>query len=71
MSGSLQEEFQDKATYKDVWQHRRVIVSGRIKYDKDGDILYLVANDIRRIVLSRSFFGSNKRPGVYGRPTDW
>ncbi len=66
VSGSLQEEFQDKATYKDVWQHRRVIVSGRIKYDKDGDILYLVANDIRRIdsrevsleaIKDRSFTG--------------
>jgi hypothetical protein len=45
----LQEEFQDKATYKDVWQHRRVLVSGRIKYDKNGDLLYVVASDIRRI----------------------
>lgn len=49
LSQELQEEFQNKATYKDVWQHRRVIVRGRIRYGKDGETLYVLANDIRRI----------------------
>jgi hypothetical protein len=49
LSDSLQGELQDKATYKDVWEHRRVLVSGRVKFDKNGDILYVVATDMRRI----------------------
>jgi hypothetical protein len=49
LSPELQERFQDKATYKDVWQHRRVIVRGRIKYGADGGIDYVFATDIRQI----------------------
>jgi hypothetical protein len=49
LSSELQEVLQDKATYKDVWQHRRVIARGRVRYGKDGEILYILANDIRRI----------------------
>ena len=66
LSGPLQEEFQDKATYKDVWQHRRVIVSGRIKYDKGGDILYVVANDIRRIDFRDVSLEAIKDPAFTG-----
>jgi hypothetical protein len=49
LSDELQAEFQDKATYRDVWQHRRVFIRGRIKYGKDGEIEYVIATDIRRI----------------------
>jgi len=49
LSEELQAQFQDKATYKDVWHHKRVIARGRIKYDEEGDIMYILANDIRRI----------------------
>jgi hypothetical protein len=49
LSHELQAEFQDKATYLDVWAHRRVRVRGRIKYGEDGGILYVLATDIRRI----------------------
>ena len=66
LSAALQEEFQDKATYKDVWQHRRVIVSGRIKYDKDGNILYVVASDIRRIESREVSLEAIKDPGFTG-----
>ncbi len=49
LSIELQSHFQDKATYKDVWQHQRVIIRGTIKYNEDGEIQYVLANDIRRI----------------------
>ena len=49
LSAELQEEFQNKATYKDVWQHRRVIARGRIRYGRDGEILYILAHDLGRI----------------------
>jgi hypothetical protein len=49
LSAELQGEFQDKTTYADVWQHRRVIVRGRIKYGEDGEIVFVLATDIRRI----------------------
>lgn len=49
LSPDLQERLFDKANYKDVWEHRRVIVRGRIKYRTDGILDYVLANDIRRI----------------------
>ena len=49
LTEELQAEFQDKATYVDVWHHRRVIVRGRIKYNEEGGITYVIAHDIRRI----------------------
>src|SRR5207302_9498695 len=49
LSRELQNEFQDNATYNDVWHHRRVVVYGRIKYDEDGEIEYILADDIQRI----------------------
>ena len=49
LSDELQEQLYNKATYKDVWQHRRVIIRGRIRYNKDGKIEYIVASDVRRI----------------------
>jgi hypothetical protein len=49
LTDELQTVFQDKATYMDVWHHRRVMVRGRIKYDEDGDIISVFATDIRRI----------------------
>ena len=49
LSAELTKQFADKATFADVWQHRRVIVRGRIKRDTDGHIEYVLANDLRRI----------------------
>lgn len=49
LSVELQSQFQDKTTYADVWQHRRVIVRGRLRYDEDGDLEVVLATDIRRI----------------------
>jgi hypothetical protein len=49
LSAELETEFQDKATFKDVWAHRRVRARGLIKYGEGGGILYMLANDVRRI----------------------
>ena len=65
----LQERFQDKATCKDIWQHRRVIVRGRVKYGGDRSIDYVFATDIRQIdpaevslenIADRSFTGAER-----------
>jgi hypothetical protein len=46
LSAQLQKEFDGKTTFDDVWRHRRVRVRGRIKYDLDGGIDYVLATDI-------------------------
>ena len=66
LSQELQDKFEDKATYRDIWQHRRVIVRGRVKYGVDRSIDYVFATDIRQIeppevtlenIADRSFTG--------------
>jgi hypothetical protein len=49
LSDRLQADLSDKARYEDFWKHSRVIVSGRIRYDKNGSITLVDANDVRRI----------------------
>ena len=49
LSNDLQEKFGDKATFKDIWEHKRVIVRGRIKYDDDGKIDHVFATDIQKL----------------------
>jgi hypothetical protein len=63
LSEELQAQFQDKATFSDIWQHRRVIVRGRIKYDEDGDIDHVFATDIRRIETREVSLESIRDPG--------
>ncbi|OQP86012.1 hypothetical protein BTR14_13090 [Rhizobium rhizosphaerae] len=46
---SLVERVSQAAGFEDVWQHRRVIVRGRISYDRSGAITRVVARDIMRI----------------------
>lgn len=49
LSETLQRVFQDKASYDDVWHHQRVMVHGRIKYNSEGEMVSIFADDIRRI----------------------
>lgn len=49
LNAELQRQFHDKTTYTDIWQHRRVIVRGRLKYAPDGGIDYVLATDIQRL----------------------
>lgn len=46
---ALQKELGGKTTFDDVWRHRRVRARGRIKYDANGAIEYILANDVQRI----------------------
>jgi hypothetical protein len=43
------EEIAQSATFKDVWEHRRVIVRGRIHYNEEGEILRVHARTVRRV----------------------
>lgn len=49
LSEKLQAQLSDKARYQDFWKHSRVIVSGKIRYDKHGAISIVDANDIQRV----------------------
>lgn len=49
LSSELQDRFADKATFSDIWEHKRVIVRGRLKYDDDGGLSYVLASDIEKI----------------------
>lgn len=49
LSDDLQAKFADKADFQDFWQHRRVRVRGRIRYNVNRSVLYALANDITRI----------------------
>ncbi|MBX3515169.1 MAG: hypothetical protein KF750_16440 [Xanthobacteraceae bacterium] len=48
LSDQLQHQFHNKAEYADVWEHRRVIVTGRIRYKADG-VDFVNATDVRLI----------------------
>lgn len=50
LSEKLQTEFQDRATYKDVWRHQRVVVRGKLNYRSDGVLNFVFANDINLMV---------------------
>jgi hypothetical protein len=49
LNEKLQADLSDKARYEDFWKHSRVIVSGRLRYDKNGTIALVEADDIQRI----------------------
>ncbi|MVT65747.1 hypothetical protein GPL21_11575 [Bradyrhizobium pachyrhizi] len=49
LNSKLQTELADKARYEDFWKHSRVIVSGVIKYGKNGAIALVEARDVRKI----------------------
>ena len=49
LSKELQSKFSDKAKFEDIWEHKRVVVRGRIRYDEDGKIAYILATDIEKI----------------------
>jgi hypothetical protein len=49
LSEDLQAKLADKAAFDDFWKHQRVIVRGKIRYDKSGDIAFVVAFDLMRI----------------------
>lgn len=46
LSEKLQAEFQDRATYRDVWHHQSVVVRGKLNYRGDGILNFVYANDI-------------------------
>jgi hypothetical protein len=46
---SLRQKFADKANVEDFWQHKRVVVHGRIRYNVAGNINSVAATDVSRI----------------------
>jgi hypothetical protein len=66
LSTELQEEFQDKASFADVWRHRRVFVRGRIKYNVDGEIESVFASDIRQIDVPEVSLDAIRDPDFTG-----
>jgi hypothetical protein len=66
LNEELQKRFSDKAAFEDFWRNQRVIVRGRIRYDKQGDLSYVLASDLSRLetrnvplsaITDRSFTG--------------
>lgn len=49
LSDNLRAQFKDRTEYEDIWQHRRAIVRGRIRYRAESGIDYVLATDIRLI----------------------
>ena len=49
LNAELMPTFSNKATFADIWEHKRVIVRGLIHYNADGAIGYVLANDIQKI----------------------
>ena len=45
----LQDTISDAATFADVWEHRRVIVRGKLRYDSDGNLTRVYASSIRSL----------------------
>ncbi len=49
VSEEQSQEISSSATFADVWSRKRVLVKGRIRYDKDGNITRVFADSIRSI----------------------
>jgi hypothetical protein len=49
LSVELKSKFADKATFSDIWEHRRVIIRGLMHYNPDGLVGYVLASDIQKI----------------------
>ena len=49
LSTELQQKFADKATFADIWEHKRVVIRGRLRYDDEGTLAYVLANDVEKI----------------------
>lgn len=49
LSADLRNRFADKATFADIWEHKRVIVRGRLRYDEAGALSYVLATDIEKL----------------------
>ncbi|MDG4898790.1 hypothetical protein P9272_35480 [Mesorhizobium sp. WSM4976] len=47
---ATQDEIAGSANFLDVWEHRRVVVRGRLYFDDDGKLTRVDATSIRRIV---------------------
>jgi hypothetical protein len=46
---SVIEEIATSVTFKDVWEHRRIVVRGRILFDENGVIVRIFARSIRPV----------------------
>ncbi|MGJ5176334.1 hypothetical protein [Bradyrhizobium sp. SZCCHNS3051] len=49
LTPELMVQFEDRTSFKDIWEHRRVIVRGRLRYDDRGALSYVNATDIEKI----------------------
>lgn len=54
---SVQDEIAAAANFRDVWEHRRVVVRGRIAYDAQGDIVRVHARTVTRIIPRQMTIG--------------
>lgn len=43
-----------EADYNDVWNRQRIRVKGRIRYDRDGKVLHVIATSIDRVVRNNT-----------------
>jgi len=65
-------QFSDKTTFTTIWEHKRGgCWRGRIRYDEDGKIAYIVATDIRkidprsRLILEAVKTGKSRTGGLF------
>jgi hypothetical protein len=49
LNDRLREQFSDKAVFEDFWKNQRVIVRGKLRYAKAGELSYVVASDLHRL----------------------
>lgn len=47
---STQDEIARSANFLDVWEHRRIVVRGRLHFDDDGKLTRVDATSIRRVI---------------------
>ena len=66
LNAELIPKFSNRATFSDIWEHRRVIVRGLIKYAEDGSIYYVLANDVQRIEFADVSLDAIRDPGFTG-----
>lgn len=51
---SMRDQIASEADYNDVWNRQRIRVKGRIRYDRDGRIVQVIATKIERITSNNT-----------------
>ena len=66
VDSGLKERISQESSFEDVWDHRRVIVRGRISFNKQGAIVRVLATSVARVASRQMTLHDIKDPNFTG-----